>query len=33
MISQGRKTQILNAYTGDPNTKDESEGLRARSAG
>lgn len=28
IISQGRKIRILNAYTGDPNTKDEPEGLR-----
>lgn len=34
IISQGRKIRILYVHTGDPNTKDESEGLgAARSAG
>lgn len=33
IISQGRKIRILYAYTGDPNTKHESEGLRACLAG
>lgn len=31
IISQGRKIRILNAYTGDPNTKDESRGRAAQS--
>lgn len=33
IISQGRKIRILYGYTGDPNTNDGSEGLRAGSAG